>query len=139
MSTPDLSPLEQLSAMGSQQQATPSDASGLSPLEQLAQTKPAATAKDDATIAVPSAGRIPGVMMPVHKVTPGQAAGGVAAGAAAGAAPLLAMDFAPIAAKAGEFLGHLDNVVKVAKTLGYTSFGLKEAHDLMKWMSGSTK
>jgi hypothetical protein len=36
------------------------------------------------TIAIPAAGRIPGVMMPAPQVTPGQAAAGLAAGAVAG-------------------------------------------------------
>ena len=44
----------------------------------------------NATVTVPDAGRIPGVMSFGHKVTPEQAAGGVAVGAVAGAAPLVA-------------------------------------------------
>lgn len=57
------------------------------------------------------------------------------------AGPLIAAspEMVPLAAKAVEYLSHLDNIVKVAKTLGYTSFGLEQAHDIYKWVSGDDK
>jgi hypothetical protein len=39
-------------------------------------------------------------------------------------------------------ISHLDQltkVVKAAKALGWTSFGLKEAHDIYKMISGDKK
>lgn len=50
-----------------------------------------------------------------------------------------APEIAPLAAKAAEYLKHLDNIVKVAKTLGYASFGLEQAHNIYKWVSGDDK
>jgi hypothetical protein len=94
MSTqPQLSPIEQL-VQGSQPTsapAQPNTQSNLSPIEQLVQGSQKTSQQsepDNATIAVPDAGRIPGVMSFGNKVTPGQAASGVAAGAVAGAVPL---------------------------------------------------
>jgi hypothetical protein len=91
------------------------------------------------TIAVPSAGHIPGVSFSGEKVTPGQAAGGIVGGAAIGAAPFVPSAVsvaAPLVARATEYLSHLDNIVKVAKTLGYTTFGIEQAHKLYQWVSG---
>jgi hypothetical protein len=36
-------------------------------------------------------------------------------------------------------IGGLDKIVKAAKTLGYASFGLKEAHDLYKALTSESK
>ena len=46
---------------------------------------------------------------------------------------------APVINAAIEHLGNLDKIVKVAKTMGYGTFTLKEAHDLYKMFSGDNK
>lgn len=96
MSTqPQISPLEQLGQdVANPQPQTTQSQSDLSPLEQLGhdvqkQQGSQQTQQNKATIAVPSiAGHMPGVMDFGNKVTPAQAAGGVAAGGVAGAIPL---------------------------------------------------
>lgn len=55
-----------------------------------------ASNEKNATVVVPDAGHIPGIMSFGNKVTPKQAAGGVAAGAAVGAAPFLSEAAAPV-------------------------------------------
>jgi hypothetical protein len=63
-----------------------------------------AATESHATVAVPDAGRIPGVFSFGNKVTPKQAMGGIAAGAVAGAAPLTVEALgaaAPAAAETG--------------------------------------
>jgi hypothetical protein len=77
-------------------------------------------------------------LMTIPEATAETAAGVVGAPVlAAGIAA--APEIAPLAAKAAEYLSHLDNIVKVAKTLGYTSFGLEQAHNIYKWVSGDDK
>jgi hypothetical protein len=41
--------------------------------------------------------------------------------------------------KVMEYMSHLDNVIKAAKTLGWTGFGLKEAADVYKAVKELTK
>ncbi len=68
-----------------------------------------------------------------------ETAAGVIGAPILGAGIAAAPEIAPLAAKAAEYLKHLDNIVKVAKTLGYASFGLEQAHNIYKWVSGDDK
>ena|ERR1700730_2904672 len=84
----------------------------------------------------------PGGAMETLKTIPIAAAetlAGITGASVAG--PLIAAspELVPLAAKAVEYLKHLDNIVKVAKTLGYTSFGIEQAHNIYKWVSGDDK
>jgi hypothetical protein len=50
-----------------------------------------------------------------------------------------ASEFTPVTEKALEYLPHLAKIAKVAKDLGWTTFGLKEAHDLYRMAAGDSK
>jgi len=64
-------------------------------------------------------------------------------GAAEGAMPaLLALGLpaaGPIISGAGEYMLHLNNIIKLSKALGWTGFGLKEAHDIYKAVTSRDK
>jgi hypothetical protein len=84
----------------------------------------------------------PGGAMETLKTIPVAAAetlAGITGASVAG--PLIASspELVPLAAKAVEYLKHLDNIVKVAKTLGYAGFGIEQAHNIYKWVSGDDK
>ena len=90
-----------------------------------------------ARLSAPSvAGHMPGFIDFGNKVTPAQAAGGLAAGAVVGAAPFVGPS---IVSAAIEHLGSLTKIVQAAKNIGWTSFSLKEAHDLYKMVAGDKK
>jgi len=60
------------------------------------------------------------------------------AGGVLGAGPLASAADAVVPAAIAH-LGSLTKIVQAAKTLGWASFGLKEAHDLYKMVSGGSK
>lgn len=135
MSTaPQLSPLEQLGASGPQTPTAPAPSTDLSPLEQLGQSGQQQSAPQGAAIQPVTrstnpklAEAMPGANMPEYV----GATGGLAAGTM-GAAIL-----EPAVSAAIAHLGGLTKIVQAAKALGWTTFGLKEAHDLYKMASGS--
>ena len=59
----------------------------------------------------------------------------------AGGAALLAApgEFGPVTDKVISYLPHLARILKTARDLSLTGFGLKEAHDLYKWAAGDGK
>ena len=61
----------------------------------------------------------------------------IGAGTAVGA--LIDASGNPIVRAAAEHLINLDKIVKIAKALSWTGFGMKEAHDLYKLVSGTAK
>lgn len=72
---------------------------------------------------------------PKGQISPDTIKAEAVGGAAGIAADGLAMAVPAVIAH----LNSLDKVVKAAKALGYGSFGLKEAHDLIKQFTGDTK
>ena len=64
----------------------------------------------------------------------GKAAGAVSVPIVAGST-IVPSVFAPVTAKAIEYLPHLAKIIKTARDLGIAGFGLKEAHDLYRWFA----
>jgi hypothetical protein len=76
---------------------------------------------------------------PVDLHMVGNTAQGAATAAAATAAPLVAGAAPSIVDAAISHLGGLTQIVEAARKLGWTTFGLKEAHDLYKMVAGDSK
>lgn len=181
MSTqPQLSPLEQLGAMGQPQTTTPSQpqdqSSNLSPLEQLGQSvQKAQTAgpspEEQQLLAsnpsykyLPKDPRFPNRQPGVYPMGEGNewrddpnspmasnsqspidphllkhTAEGAGYGALAAGSALAAPLASPVVDAAITHLGSLTKIVQAAKNLGWTTFGIKEAHDLYKMVAGDSK
>jgi hypothetical protein len=112
-------------------------------LKPLPAPQSSSSSEPDATVAVPDAGRIPGVMSFGNKVTPAQAAGGLAAGAVAGAAPLAISEipgaFEALASHADEQIGawaaKYPHLVAIGSKLGIPT----ATTALLGWMIHSAK
>ena len=66
----------------------------------------------------------------------GKAAGAISVPVVAGALAAPGA-FGPVTDKVVEYLPHLARIIKTARDLSLTGFGLKEAHDLYKWVADS--
>jgi hypothetical protein len=152
MSTP-ISPLEQLEQQTQQPQSAPSAApqSAVSPLEQLEQqtsqptqkAAPVDTTHTERAMQMGMGGAPMFVDVPAGTKDQYEQAGqagyqkGGVAGAAAVTGAGLAATTLPVISAAIEHLGGLTKIVQAAHAFGWTAFGLKEAHDLYKMVSGS--
>jgi hypothetical protein len=92
----------------------------------------AATVKANPASNFASGSKVPNAILNGSDTT-GDIIGGVTG---AGVAALAA---SPIIDAAIAHLGNLTKIVQVAKQLGWASFGMKEAHDLYKMVSGNNK